>query len=146
MVRLGDRGLDNRSRGSYAARATVNIMLKNETSDIKGDYCSIHWVCPHGIWDITTGPTVSPPPSTTSVSGIPALPQDLGGTRRPDRDHVPRKRRERAEHAPWRSVGRGAAATWRAEIWLSSSSCPPVFPLPPSTKKLQSPILAILTF
>ena len=80
MVRLGDRGLDNRSRGSYAARATVNIMLKNETSDIKGDYCSIHWVCPHGIWDITTGPTVSPPPSTTSVSGIPALPQDLGGT------------------------------------------------------------------
>ena len=80
MVRLGDRGLDNRSRGSYAARATANIMLKNETSDIKGGHCSIHWVCPYGIWDITTGPTVSPGLSTTTVSGIPALPQDLGGT------------------------------------------------------------------
>ena len=79
MVRLGDGDLENRSRVSYAARATANIMLKNETIDIKGGHCSIHLVRPHGTWDITTGPTVSPGLSTSTVSGIPALSQDLAG-------------------------------------------------------------------
>lgn len=79
MVRLGDGGLGDRSTGSYAASAAANIMLKNETSDITGGHCSIHLVCPRGIWDVPTGPTVSPGLSASAVSRIPALPQDLGG-------------------------------------------------------------------
>lgn len=52
---------------------------KIKTSDIKGGHRSIHLVCPRGIWDIPTGPTVSPGLSASTVSGIPALPKDLGG-------------------------------------------------------------------